>query len=342
MRAKRFPHIMTLLAAILVSAACNYRDITMETTPVVHFRVDWSDFAGEEEPTGMSIYCYSKDGGMPYVFKSNEIHLIESELPPGTYDIIVFNQVEAEFSTLSFSGMDSFETARIDLLRKEKASWVSGSDPVVSEPEWLAVGTLRDCVIPKYVEPEERDLYIDLKPLNVVYTAHIAFKIYRINKIFRSFGDFGGLAGGLMLGTGKKLESTATQMMSDFHIDYDEEIYDRGVLKTSFLCLGIPSEEGVDRKPEDNRVHFRFFLVDEHTYCNFTFMAGERIEISEADKTINLELGLKGNGPQDPGDNADPDRPGQLPDVEPAKIESGFDATVGNWGEEIIIDLKAN
>ncbi len=333
--------LIAYLSVMMLFSACDYREIFMGTSPIVIFKIDWSDLSGKEEPSGVSIYCYPKDGGLPYVYKSNETETIETNLPAGTYDILVFNQVEEEFNNIAFSGMDHFETAKAELINTGRPDWVTGGENIVLNPEWLAIDRVCDYVVPNYVDPDNRELIINFKPQNTIYQASVSFVMYRIDRIRESSGTFSGLAQGIMLGSGDIVEGKITHLLNRININRENENdSDKGIVESSFLCMGPTVADGRNTKPENNIVHLRFSLVDNTTIADFIFKVGDCLETSESEKTIDLNLGFDSDIPQDPSDNADPKRPGILPDVYPSNLGSGFDVKVSSWGEEIIINLK--
>lgn len=321
-----------LLAAALIAAGCNYRDIKMVSTPsqAVYFKLDWSDFPAEELPTGVSIYCYPKDGSSPYVYKSNDIDLVKADMPSGTYDIIAFNQVESEFESFDFTGMDSFSTACVSVRETEKPKWkLVADEPVCTAPEWLAVDRLADYDV-SYDLYSSSPQYILLKPESVVYTVESSFHVFGTNKIYTTYGEMSGLSGSLMLGTGEKTMPRCIQLFEDVAISSYTKSLDDGVVTARFHTFGAI---------DDNWLHYRFFLVDQSTYCNYTFDVSDRIEQDDNLMRIAVNIGFDNTQPQEPEYGADPERPGTLPDVVPKGGASGIDAVVSDWKNEVIINL---
>lgn len=181
--------------------------------------------------------------------------------------------------------------------------------------------------------------YIYLKPHNMIYTTTAVFRVYRSDKIFKNYGEMSGFSNVLMLGGGSRTGSAHVQLFNDVKVYPHDDEMEVGEVTATFHTFGLPQTESYENmEPADNLIHYRFFLVDEKTFCNYMFKVGDRVTVSDSARTIYVELGHNSDIPQEPSKDADPDRPGILPDVAPAH-SSGFDAKIKQWGDEIIIDL---
>ncbi|MFR9660926.1 MAG: DUF5119 domain-containing protein, partial [Rikenellaceae bacterium] len=111
--------VLCALALALAMIACTRRELTYSYQPTVSVAItaDWSDMS--EAPTGMSIYCYPESGAAPTIVQTNNTAEATVSLAEGVYSILIFNQIPSDYGTVSFSGMDSFESASIGAISAE-------------------------------------------------------------------------------------------------------------------------------------------------------------------------------------------------------------------------------
>ena len=87
---------------------------------------DWSKL--DEQPTGMTAIFYPEDGSSPISVVSNDVERNVVRLRRGQYKVLVFNQSVYEFGSMSFSGMDSFESACATLNELSATSQLTAND----------------------------------------------------------------------------------------------------------------------------------------------------------------------------------------------------------------------
>jgi len=200
---------------------------------------------------------------------------------------------------------------------------------------------------------------ITMKPKNLVYTATINIRIYGVGNIRSARGSMTGMARTCLLSSGQRGEEKITHALEIWGMEHDTKDYTKGVVFTSFRTFGLPlwapsktkeTKEGDDnaetkagdngRDPGANLLNTSFLLVDNKTQCDFVYKVGDRIQTYEATLSMDLSLGFGNDEGQNPSGDADPDKPGVLPDVEPeGGGGGGFTATVDDWGEEKEVDV---
>lgn len=62
----------------------------------------------DERPTGFTAIIYPTDGSTPKTIISNNVDSVKVTLPAGGYRVLIFNQTEEEFSSLTFRHMESY------------------------------------------------------------------------------------------------------------------------------------------------------------------------------------------------------------------------------------------
>lgn len=329
--------IAIILMSVLTLTSCHYRaaDIDYYKTAVVRINGNWAKFT-KEAPTGMSVYCYPRSGGDPYVFLSNDISGITVSLPYDTYDILMFNQSINEFGSMYFIGMDSFSTAKA-VLEDKKISWkmMSSESNVTYEPEWFAVDNSRGFEV--YYTTDT--LEVTLTPRNVVYSGEIRVGVKRINNIQKMRGSISGFARTYLLGEGRTSTESITHALENWTKKLDISDNTKGRTVANFRTFGLPGTITKAGKPEDNMLGISFLLQDNETVCDFKYKVGHKIVVDDDKLTVDLEIGITDGGDQGPSDDADPDKWCLLPEIAPAGVGTGFSATLDDWEDNAEIDI---
>ena len=293
--------------------SCQFRPVNMDYYDgcSIWVAVDWSSFI-QEQPTGMSVYCYPKDGSgqEPYIYRSNTTSGVMVRLPVGHYDLLVFNQSVDEFGSMHFEGMDKYMTATAVLEPLGDGHY---------DPEWLAIGTLEDLNVT--LEDFNANRSITLSPRNVIYNVSVEIKVQGINNSEKISCKIDGMARKYNMADGGQ-SSSATHLLNSWGKECDKDNPASGVVFTSFHSFGLP--DSFSSKPEDCILDVSFLLVDNKTGCRFSIPAGDRfITDKEAHRmALTLDEGIT------------------LPDVE--REEGGFSAEVKDWEEEQQVDVPMN
>lgn len=336
--------LLYLLMAMISFASCQHKELCYKHphTTRVRIDVDWSKFIKYETPTGMTLMLYPQYTGEPAIsnLSNNTSHAIVN-LAPNKYHVLVFNQSESEFGSITFRGLDKQETAQV-VTNETKSNWykVKGqSEKVATEPEWLGVGNY------SYAEVTQQMIDADvaatmgattrsgeaviatITPVNIIYTVNVKVHIKGIYNLRSARGSLNGMAEGYNLTEMKPLAGKVTHLMEAWTIKRDQTDPTAGIIEGSFTSFGLPS--GHQSTAEENLLTISMLLIDNKTVMTFTFNVGNNFTRKviegnagqEAEVQLELFLELNTNI--------------TLPDVKPeGGSTGGFDATVDDWGEE--------
>ena len=340
-----------LLVALFSS--CNHDELCYHHPHDARVRldVDWSKFV-EEVPTGMTVMVYPQ-GAEPdkaITQHTNTIDYALLTLPAGSYHSIVYNQSPSEYGSVSFRGMDKYETAEV-YANITSSRWYKGRGDdggrVVTEPEWLGTDREKNMVVtPEMVEQtgktnliqltsarsrvENSFLIGDLTPLNIVYTITVKVHIQGIYNLRSARASLTGLAEGYWLGKGKPTAGKVIQLLENWKMTVDPIDPTKGTIDAKITCFGLPY--GHQGKAEENELMLSLLFVDNKTILDFPFHVGDKFETRiEEDVQLQLRLAL----------NVELTIDTPLPDVKPeGGSDGGFRAEVDDWGEEENFDVQ--
>lgn len=339
---RRFSCLVALLSLTMLAVSCQPHDPFCFSHPhgaQVRIDVDWSEFK-EDKPDGMTMYLFPADEtAQPIQHVSHTTTHAVFNLMPDTYLAMVHNQSASEFGSVKFRDMSHYTTAWVQPERC-KSSWYKPVDNeiLVHNPEWLAFDrqvavvteemingeTVYDDEHRSRAEGDNETLIATLVPQNVVYTLHVSVKVKGVNNYRSARAAFSGLADGYFIGLDEYSSDKVTHLaeiwtVKDKSTNADE--VQTGTLYSEFTCFGLPVGHGGTSK--ENVLRLSILLVDNKTRINRMFNVGSRIYQRTTNGSplhlyLDLELSEK------------------LPDVEPYRDnnESGFDATVDDWGDE--------
>ena len=122
--------------------------------------------------------------------------------------MLVFNQSTTEFGTLSFLGMNSYETARV-VVQHTTSRWYSrgGGEQIGVEPEWFASDKLDEL---KVVADSSE---VTMHPRNVLSRIEVRVQVPGIDYLRYARGSLTGISEGYLLGQGKALRSKVTHLL---------------------------------------------------------------------------------------------------------------------------------
>lgn len=299
--------------------------------------VDWSGFV-KETPDGMTLHVYPGDGTRnPTTETTHTVTRAAFPLVQDNYLVIVHNQSASEFGSVVFRDMDDWNAAEVRTV-ENTSDWYKpkSGEKLGKTPEWLAFDTRSVTVTGEMIEAAKyEEISVDtMMPENVVYTLHVRLKAEGINNFRAGRAAFTGLSDGYRPGLREYhadkvthlLETWSTETSSSGRDAKEGEETATGYIVSDITCFGLPSGHGGEA--EENVLHLKLLLVDNKTIVNGTFNVGNRIRqyMTDGDPLhLYMELTL----------------PEKLPDVEPATngSQSGFDADVDDWGDEINSDV---
>lgn len=339
MKTKGFVYVLILLVGLFTS--CEHKDLYLLGDREMRVNVDWSLF--DKEPvTGMTMYIYP-DSSDVFKVETQNIDCAVLDLIADNYRFMVYNQSVSEFQTLEFVDMEDFERAYVrGATATSKWYSVKSEDEVISQyPQWFGtycsdtIGVTPDMLegycVPFQGENKPEDyqmLLTTLTPENVVYT--ITVNVHNIRQIYNLSdvrGAISKMARGYYINKGVRGEEYATFLLEDWSVSHNPDDQSIGSLTASFTSFGLPSGHNCD--PSDNILTLEILLVDLKTVIEIPVEVGDLFRVPEdvQDKELSLVV--------------DVDLNYTLPDVPPADGgEGGFDATVDDWGEEVIHDIE--
>ena len=314
----------------------------------LHLKVDWKLFE-EETPTGFTAIFYPREAGrQPLTVISANIDGTDVNLPMGTYDIVLFNQIQSEYSNEEFRGMDAFYTSEVALLPllQQPASNAALYGPrysrvvtraeVFESPEPMALDTLHGLIVSEdmvehtsLIHYEDRHKYTDrfasdtiyMNPRSIVWKLRVDVHVKGIAN-FRSIrGSVFGLAEGYWLG---RFRQNTTAIYHTFETwagtrtrGSEEE---DGILSAELGTFGMM---GLDEfQDEDVQLNLQVLLRDQQTVMEYHFDVGRTIQIYPEQRLLVIDVWP----------------PINLPDVEPSdETPSGFEVDVTPWEEEEVV-----
>lgn len=341
---------------LFVTASCNHDELCYHHPHDANVRidVDWSKFV-EEVPTGMSVMVYpqGEGAGKAITQQTNTTSHVIFSIPAGNYHSIVYNQSPSEYGSISFRGMDQFETAEVYANPTHSRWYESRGDEggrVVTEPEWFATDQIQGMeVTPQMVEQTGQDNYSqlvlasrgrgdlsdsfligELTPQNIIYTISIKVHIDGIYNLRSARASLTGLAEGYWLGKGRVTSSKVTQLLENWEMTINPHDPTKGTIVAKITCFGLP--DGHQGTAEENELVLSLLLVDNKTKLDFPFYVGDKFE-AHVEENVQLQLRL--------GLSLELTIEQPLPDVKPENSnDGGFSAKVDDWGEEENVDVQ--
>lgn len=343
--------LITLSSTILLLAACGpdnflmrrdiQSDISDGHTAAVRIDVDWlQDF--NSEPTGMSALLFPTEGSSAND-ASNNVKSVDFKLRSDTWRLLLFNLTPDEFGSLEFSGLDNYDSARVDLLpssMKGRKSW-SQTTTFMQEPESIAVAldtitiaqdlTATDC---DYTSGSgDTAVYVyNVTPRSFVTTLSVKVKVNGLAYARSVEASVDGMANGYMLTQQHATASTGTYLLDDWKGIIENKNDSSGYITTSIQTFGLPYEPNEDianRDSTKNMLTLYFLLRDGKTTRIYHYPVGNKfrytttidgIQEFTTEQTLSLDIDIES------GDVPD------LPKVDdPDNGASGFSAEVDPW-----------
>lgn len=368
---RRVTSCIIIFILLIFAVSCN-KDINFgfkelcfyhpHTAPV-RVKVDWNFFRHLEQPTGMTVYVWSRNNpNKNKIFLTHKLNSVNLDLEAGFYDAFVYNQSEDEYSTIEFHNLHDFNKAEARVIQV-KSNWLNTKHPstkVGAEPEWLAIDCVRDIeVTQEMVERAEAEYLANLPeankqlqqqktrdvtrtenevgplvPTSIIKNVDIYVHLENLIYLRSALGAVGDMAEGCYISSKQTTERRVTHTMNSWGVVYGQTSSGsvnmmKGAIKVSLSTFGLPA--GHRGLPEDNNLYIRLLLVDNSTILEKNFPIGDLLaDLNEYDGT---QLDKKGT-PIWPEVHVYWPEP--LPEVEAVGSGSGgFDVAVDDWGEDI-------
>lgn len=326
-----------LCLLLVLLSSCERRDLTYYTEAEFEIRVDWaqSGLDDEEAGNGATAVFYPQDGGTPKVVLMGDRSYEKVRLTAGRYDVLVFNRSFTDFGALAFRGElyheveayarhvetrtdpETRATTRVIVHSPEKLAADVIEDFEVTEDmlgNYSSTGTHTSRVKSKAARAEVQDDFtITLAPQCLTREVKVQVNVFGLHNIRSAIGTLTGVAESVNLSTGKVSVQAVSQQFALDEIAFHEGSLFNGTLTGSFNTFGIETE--IPRQ-----LHLKALLVDGKTIIEESFdVTAREMEDESGDLVLYIEL------------TASP-----IPDVKPdGETDSGFDADVEDWGDEI-------
>lgn len=308
----------------------------------------------------MSIYAFPENEGKPTVIMSNAISSGTLKLAAGVYNILVFNQIPSDFGTVSFRGLDRWETAEVYSNNETKAHWAisRAETQIVRDPEIIAAATYTDVEISEKCIEKSTEKYkltgerivahtLNLKPKIVVKKTYVRVKVEGIHNLRSTRAVFTGMSNGYNFATQQSISEQVAHVIESWRINPFEYGDRFGETNGYFLSFGIPSTTTSTRVLPNwsGAIDLQMLLVDNKTVINhkvdITNYTTTDDNDSKAEEDNNNDIDIETSVVVKIGLSSDPnDQWVVLPDVKPeGGSSSGFDATVEDWGDEESVEL---
>ncbi len=353
---------------LTLATSCERRELTYgyDPTVAVIISADWSDM--DEVPAGMSVYCYPESGESPTVVTTNDITSATVNLRAGTYNILVFNEVPSSYGTVSFSGLESYETAEINAVSSTTLAAMSSSknsDDTARDPdEQVAAATytgfyVSEEIVAQSVEVKSKGdtkagdivfLTLDVEPKVVIKTTRVKIRISGIYNLSTADASLYGMAMGYNFSKKQSHDDMVTHSLPEWSSTTYEGDYREGEISASFTCFGLPgqtsSSVAEDYSEWEGQLTVKITLIDLVTEVNeviplcdkITTTTGEESKVDDLETNMDVSVDINitsGYGLTDDDDAI------TLQDVEPATGSGGaFNAMVDDWDEELVEDLE--
>ncbi|MBR6286305.1 MAG: DUF5119 domain-containing protein [Bacteroidaceae bacterium] len=307
---------MFLFCAMVLVASCDCQDLYTvdDVTAKVVCEVDWS--AAKERPTGMTLMFYPVDGGAPYVTTTNSVDRAYVAIPAGVYNVFLFNQSVNEYNSVSFSGLDKWETIGISAADCRAPSWSALSGFSYS-PTHVYVSVVRN-----FEFDGVKDAILRAAPQGIVYETVLKVQLKGAKYVRSVRGVLSGVAKTYYPTREMAGEATTRHALEKWTIVPEQPGDSVGYIVTSLTTLGVGGSLSLETTVA---AELEFLLVDDKTTLSHNYNIAPSLIIAPTEMTISASV----------------DETLPIPEVEDASTKNaGFDVSMNSWSAPHIIDLK--
>lgn len=297
---------VSLLLLLFLLCSCERRPLTYYSENSLHVSVDWSKAdLDEESEYGATLIFYPRDGGTPKTVLMGNRHETTVNLPPGHYNVLLFNRSFEDFGGIAFRGKDLFHTLEAYAKQVESRS---GTRIILHAPEKLAVDVAEDIVA-------NEDMHFT--PRKLTRTIEVQIHVKGLKNIREAVCTMDGLPVSIFLSSGKTSGEAASHTFELGNPVYNEGSSEDGILSGSFNVFGFDAET-------DHELQFSALLVDNKTQVQQSFPC---LNITETeDEKGNITLNVKAKVPE------------SIPNIDIGG--SGLDADVDDWENNENCDIE--
>lgn len=266
--------IAAAAALLMLTTGCERRELFVyqDNFKQVEINVDWRNYFREwgisqktqinptaqpaENPGGMTVYLFPRDGRESYVYTTAEVRKFETYMSAGEYDGLVIDYSPAEYGRQEFVGMNFANTAKVQSIPSPYqpdsipqlfgAEAYAGAKPltkvndnglftVLNEPENIANDTCYMNIVSgkydKYIPYKEREEYqatlkkqvFNMEPLIIPWNMRIRIYIKGIYYLYKAQVTVAGLADGYYLVNCKTSDTPCLLQLDDWEIHADRD-----------------------------------------------------------------------------------------------------------------------
>ena len=351
-----------LPSAIVSSCARRPLEVMFDEDVNVQLIIDWETNYVEiyrQRPNGMTVMVWGSNGALVKVTSVNS-NRTTLKLPPDTYKLIVHNETMQDFPYQSFFDYYDYDNIAMRSNHFTTKSWDEGVD-YMQYPDPVGVTaasfTISDNMVESdtiifvyyddwiehgndYYERPTRVYTIEEKAWPMTVNLFLKAKVKRPQSISSIEGSISGMAEGFYLSrVNRTSESGSMRLINDNSHRWSVEMYGEPQDSTGYIHFALPTfglpygKELLEQRQEnDNTLKLNVTLTDGSVIqvaydvgkqIKYITPEGREAEIRYRQDLHNLKLEL------DLSDEI------VLPPSQ-TKDESGFDAKVDHWDEEIV------
>ena len=328
--------VRAMLFVFLIGlASCQRREITYFMEAEVSITADWSEANLEYENNyGATAVFYPKAGGEPKILLLGDRTQGKVRLPKGHYSVVVFNRSFNDFSGLAFKGTDSYNTLEAYTVQVESRVVTKAGDTedvIVNSPEKLAADAIEEFEVTEEMLGNysktpltrgctQEGCSLHFKPMELTKTVKVKVNVKGLHNVKQAHCTLSGVPTSVFLASGRTGEQTVIQEFAMENPVFNQDSYTEGSITGTLNVFGFDKE-----LPHD--LNLKANLVDGKTTVEQAFKEVDASENEDETGVISLYINAQTKDP--------------IPDVKPEDgADSGFDAEVGGWGEEINSDIK--
>lgn len=330
----KIKHLVIFLL-LLSASACERREITYYMEAEVSITADWSRANLDYESNyGATAVFYPKAGGKPKIVLLGDRTQGKVRLTKGHYSVVIFNRSFNDFSGLAFRGTDKYNTLEAYTVQVESRVITKTNETrnvIVNSPEKLAADAIEELEITEemlgnYSNPPltractQDGCSLHFTPRELTQSVQVKVNVKGLHNVRQAHCTLSGVPTSVFLASGRTSEHTAIQEFAMENPVFDKDSYTDGTITGTLNVFGFDRELAHD-------LDLKAGLVDGKTVVEQTFKEVDASEKTDETGVIILHI------------NAETHE--TMPDVKPeGGADSGFDADVGGWGEEVDSDIK--
>lgn len=313
----RNKHLMALILVITLSGCHRQRlEERLTDKASVTVTINWTlamldpDDDPDEDLYSASVWLFSSEGVATEYKLSNPLGG-EIDVAVGEYKVLVFNKTITDFSSsVAFRGTDSFDTFEYYIVDSTKTVDI------------LAVWQTEEFIIT--TDMISKEVTLTAEPQRLVHQLNVELYVTNLNSASSATGTLTGVSSSVLLSDGAQSESTINQSIALGNRTFDNDSTTDGTIDGLINHLGQPTDS------ENATFETLFTLITEYddSYIYPTPPSDPFIEELESDyfqeELIKwLYIGFDSDKITLPTSTS----------------TGGFDLSVEDWGEEIVIPL---